>query len=308
MAGRKRDLDDVSVVVVTYNGMPHIERCLGSVRGIETILVDHGSTDGTLEFVRERFPAVTVVSQENRGFAAGVNTGVRRAAGDFVLLLNSDAWALDGALEALAEAADADPGAAAVGPRLVYPDGSPQVSIRGFPTPWRLATQYLFLARIAPRSRVLNAFYGGGRPTDRPTEVEFLKGACLLLRREAYDEIGPFDEGFFMFCEEADWCLRAAKLGWKTISVPSATVVHVGEATTKSVWSWERTFLEQERSHLLFLVKHAGSRTAAVARAIIGLGYVLRAVFGPRAKRAAYRTTARWLLSNRLGALLVTGR
>ena len=202
VAGRKRALDDVSVVVVTYNGMPHVERCLQSVFGLETILVDHGSTDGTLELVRGSFPAVTVVSQETRGFAAGGNTGVRRAAGGFVLLLNSDAWVLDGAVGALAEAADADPEAAAVGSRLVYPDGSPQVSIRGFPTPWRLATQYLFLARIAPRSRILNAFYGGGLPMDRPAEVEFLKGACLLLRREAYDEIGPFDEAFFMFCEE----------------------------------------------------------------------------------------------------------
>lgn len=302
-----RDLPDVSVVVVTYNGLPYLARCLDSIRDLDTVVVDHGSADGTLELVRADFPEVALVTQENRGFAAGVNAGVRESRGAYILLLNSDAWVVDGAVGRLVECAEADPEAGAVGPRLRYPDGSPQVSIRGFPTVWRLATQYLFLSKLAPRSRLLNAFYGGGRSTDRLQAVDFIKGACLLVRREAYDEVGPFDEDFFMFCEEADWCLRGAARGWKTIYVPDAIVDHVGEATTKSMWSWDRTFREQERSHLRYLAKHQGVGAAARARMVLALGYVLRAVFGPRAKRAAYRRTARWLLTNRLPALLVTG-
>ena len=299
---------DVSVVVVTLNGQPYIEQCLESVRGHELVVVDHGSTDGTLEFVRARFPEAIVVEQANRGFAAGVNTGMRLGGGRYFLLLNPDAWALDGAVERLVEFADAHPASAAVGPRLRYEDGTSQVSIRGFPTLWRLVTQYLFLARLAPNTRVLNAFYGGGRPLGEVQDVEFLKGACLLLSRQAATEVGPFDEEFFMFAEEADWCLRAREHGWQITYVPDAEVVHVGEASTKSVWSYERAFREQERSHLRFLVKHTGPRSAGVARWIIALGYALRTLFGPRERTGAYRRVARWLVSADTATLLTRER
>ena len=143
------------VVVVTYNALPWVEQALESVRGHETIVVDHGSTDGTLELVRERFPEARVIEQENKGLGGGSNAGMRVASGDWFLLLNSDAWATDGALERLVAFGEAHPEAAVVGPRLRYPDGSLQRSVRGFPTLWRLATEYLFLRKLAPRSRAL---------------------------------------------------------------------------------------------------------------------------------------------------------
>jgi len=138
-------MSDVSVVVVTYNGLPWIEQALESVHGVETVLVDNGSTDGTVAFVREHFPEVVVAEQENRGLAAGWNAGVARTSSRYVLLLNSDAWLDAGALDALVAFADAHPAAAVVGPRLRNADGSLQRSVRGFPTLWRLATEYLFL-------------------------------------------------------------------------------------------------------------------------------------------------------------------
>src|ERR687888_2553836 len=150
---------DVSVVVVTYNALPWVERCLESVRPYETIVVDHGSTDGTLELVRERFPQARLIEEENRGLGAGSNAGMRLASGDYFLLLNSDAWAVGDAVERLVEFADAHPEAAVVGPRLRNPDGSLQRSVRGVPTLWRLATEYLFLRKLAPRSSVLNPLY-----------------------------------------------------------------------------------------------------------------------------------------------------
>ena len=124
-------MSDVSAVVVTYNGLPWVEQALESVRGHETIVVDHGSSDGTVSFVRERFPAVAIVEQENRGLAYGWNTGVARTSGRYILLLNSDAWLDAGAVERLAAFADAHPEAAVVGPRLRYPDGRLQPSVRG---------------------------------------------------------------------------------------------------------------------------------------------------------------------------------
>src|SRR5205823_12694951 len=125
---------DVTAVVVTYDGLPWLERCLESVRGHESIVVDNGSTDGTVELVRERFPSVRLIEQENRGLAAGWNAGLRAGSGRYFLILNSDAWAGGDAVERLVEFADAHPGAAVVGPRLSNPDGTLQRSVRGFPT------------------------------------------------------------------------------------------------------------------------------------------------------------------------------
>src|SRR5919197_1469968 len=118
--------DDVSVVVVTYNALPWVERCLDSVRGYETVVVDNGSTDGTVELVRARFPDARIVEQENVGMGGGNNAGMRLASGRYFLLLNADAWMLDDAVERLVQFADAHPDAAVVGPRLLNPDGSLQ--------------------------------------------------------------------------------------------------------------------------------------------------------------------------------------
>ena len=173
-------------VVVTYDALPWIEQCLESVAGVDTVVVDNGSGDGTVDVVRERFPAVRVIESENRGLSAGWNTGIRATASEHVLLLNADAWLLDGALSALVAAADRHPRAAAIGPRLENTDGTLQRSVRGYPTAWRLATEYLYLRKLAPRSRPLNAFYGAGFDHAREREVEWLMGACLLIRRAAW--------------------------------------------------------------------------------------------------------------------------
>src|SRR6476646_8120472 len=147
---------DVSVVVVTWNAMPWLEECLESVRGRDTIVVDHGSTDGTLEFVRERFPEVRVIEQGNKGMGGGNNAGMRAADGRYFFLLNADAWVVDDGLAQLVAFADAHPEAAVVGPKLVNTDGTLQRSARGEPTLWSLATEYLAIRKLAPRSKRLN--------------------------------------------------------------------------------------------------------------------------------------------------------
>ena len=201
-------------------------RCPGSssvsraCAGTTTVVVDHGSSDGTVAFVRERFPDVALVEEENRGLAFGWNTGIAHTSGRYVLLLNSDAWLHEGALDALVAFADAHPRAAVVGPRLRNTDGTLQRSVRGFPTLWRLATEYLFLRKLAPRSQALNAFYAGGFAHDEVREAEFLMGAVLLVRREAIDEVGPADDAFFLFSEETDWCYRFAPGGLEGALLP----------------------------------------------------------------------------------------
>jgi GT2 family glycosyltransferase len=292
----------VSVVVVTFNALPWIERALESVRGHETIVVDHGSTDGTLELVRERFPEARLIEQENKGLGAGSNAGMRVASGAYFLLLNSDAWALDDAVERLAAFADEHPEAAVVGPRLLNPDGSLQPSVRGFPSVWRLATEYLFLRKLAPRSRALNSFYGAGFDHDEVREAEFLMGACLLVRREAADTVGLFDEDFFMFSEETDWCYRFRQAGWQVLFTPEAEFVHVGGATTKK--SWGPMFREQVRGHIRFLDKHRGRREAERARRLLLLSLRLRGWAFPGQRGRTYAETARWLAGSPVEELL----
>jgi N-acetylglucosaminyl-diphospho-decaprenol L-rhamnosyltransferase len=290
-------MPELEAVVVTYNALPHLERCLESVEQYQTVVVDHGSTDGTLELVRERFPRMRLVEQENRGLGAGWNRGLRDTSAPFVLVLNSDAWLVDAAGERLLSFAEQHERAGFVAPRLLNPDGTLQPSVRAFPTPWRLATEYLFLRKLAPRSKALNSFYGAGFAHDETREIDFAKAAAFLLRRAAFDEVGGFDEEFFLFSEETDWCYRARLQGWDSFFYPGAEVVHVGGA------SWRREsatlYREQVRGHLRFLAKHEGRRTADRARRVLLAGLRLRSVLFRGERGAVYRDTANWLRSTR---------
>jgi N-acetylglucosaminyl-diphospho-decaprenol L-rhamnosyltransferase len=290
-------MPELAAVVVTYNGLPHVERTLESLAGYETVVVDHGSTDGTLDLVRERFPAVRIVEQENRGLAAGWNRGIRETSAPFLLVLNEDAWLVDGAAERLAAFADEHERAGFIAPRLLNPDGSLQPSVRAFPTPWRLATEYLFLRKLAPRSRALNAFYGAGFRHDEVREIDFAKAAGFLLRRAAFEEVGPFDEDFFLFSEETDWCYRLREAGWTSYFYPGAEIVHVGGAS----WRAESAtlFTEQVRGHLRFLAKHRGRTTADRARRVLLAGLRLRSLVFRGERGDVYRNAADWLRSTR---------
>ena len=270
------------------------------MREYPTIVVDNRSMDGTVTFGRVRFPGVTVVEQENLGLAAGWNAGMR-AVGEpgYYLILNADAWVVGDAVERLAAFGDRHPRAAAVGPRLLNPDGSLQRSVRGFPTVWRLATEYLFLRKLAPRSRALNGFYAGGFEHDRPREAEFVMGSCMLVRRAAVEEVGGPDESYFLFSEETDWCYRFRRAGWSVLFYPDAEVVHVLGASHGG-----RMFREQVRGHLRFLAKHHGPGEAERARRLLLAALRLRGVVFRGERGARYRDAARWLASGPVPALL----
>jgi GT2 family glycosyltransferase len=291
--------DDVSVVVVTYNALPWVERCLDSVRGYETVVVDNGSTDGTVELVRARFPDVRLIEQENRGMGGGNNTGMRAAGGRYFFLLNSDAWAVGDAVETLARYADEHPEAAVVGPRLRNPDGTLQRSVRGDPTAWRLATEYLFIRKLAPRSSRLNPLYVGGFDHDETRAVEWLQGAALLVRRDAADAVGLFDEDFFMFSEETDWLYRFRQAGWQVVFHPEAEVVHVGGASHGG-----QMYVENVRGHLRFAAKHRGWKEAERVRRLLLVSLRLRSLVFRGARREHYREAARFLSSGSARTLI----
>ena len=284
---------DVAVAVVTYNAEPWLERCLESVRGYPTVVVDHGSTDSTLATAR-RFEHVLVVEQENRGVGAGWNRGIAETTEPWVFLLNADAWVLGDGLARLVAFDEEHPDAALVAPKLLNTDGTLQRSARGFPTPWRLATEFFFLRKLAPRTRALNAFYAANWDHAEAREVEWLSGAAMLVRRAAVEEVGGLDEGFFMFNEESDWQYRMARAGWKVRFFPGAEVVHVGGGTTQREWG--RMFTAQVRSHVRFVRKHHGARAAALSRVLLLSSLVVRGVVFRGERGRSYRDAARGLL------------
>ena len=287
---------DVTVVVVTYNALPWLEQCLDSVRGEDVIVVDHGSTDGTLDLVRDRYPDVRVIEQENRGMGGGNNAGMRVATGRYFFLLNSDAWIEGDGLRALVEFADARPRAAVVGPKLRSPDGTLQRSVRGEPSLWALATEYLFIRKLAPRSKRLNPLYRGDFAHDRAAEVDWLFGPALLVRREAADAVGLFDEDFFMFSEEVDWMTRFRRAGWSVLFFPVAEVVHVGGASHGG-----RMYVENLRGHLRWFAKHRGAKDAERVRKLLLWSLRLRAFV---LRREVYREGVRFLSSGNARSLI----
>jgi N-acetylglucosaminyl-diphospho-decaprenol L-rhamnosyltransferase len=303
---------DVSVIIASHNTRIHLEHCLAAIGDThELIVVDTGSTDGSLELVRKRFPHVALLELDaNPGYGGALNAGIARTSGKYLLLMNADAWPLADAVERLLEFSAGEPRAGVVGPRLLNPDGTLQPSVRGFPTLWRLTTEYFFLRWLAPRSRALNAFYGSGFDHRSRRNAEFLVGAVLLVRREVVAEIGDFDSSFFMFNEEVDFCYRARAAGWDVVFWPSAEFVHVGGASTTRFWP--QMYREQLRSHLRFLAKHHGAREAERARRLLIVAMRLRAlvfdVVGRRARGRLSRDAASWLRSGDVPSLLDSDR
>jgi N-acetylglucosaminyl-diphospho-decaprenol L-rhamnosyltransferase len=291
---------DAAVVVTTHNALPWIEQCLESVSGTETVVVDNDSGDDTVAFVRDRFPEVRVIEQANRGLAAGWKKGLEEIPPSrWVLILNADAWLSEGALARMVAIGDAHRDVAVVAPKLLNPDGTLQRSVRGFPTRWRLATEYFYFRKLGPKTDALNAFYGAGFDHSAEREVECVMGACMLVRGTAIDEVGPPDPGFFLFSEEVDWCYRFAQAGWKTLFTPAATCTHVGGASHGG-----RLYRDNLRGHLRFFLKHHGADEAEEVRTMLyrALRFRGRVVRGE--KGAMYRDAARWIGSGDVRTLI----
>ena len=295
----------VSAVIVSYNTRELTLRCLASLHAdldglpAEVFLVDNGSADDTVPAVRSAFPAVTVIDVgRNAGFGAANNLAIARAAGEFVLLLNTDAFVRPNAVAALVAYLRNHPRTAVVGPRLLNADESLQPSCHRFPSPGRAACEYTFLTAALPN----HPAWGDYRrwPHDADREVDFVSGACMLVRRSAVNEVGTFDEAFFMYAEETDWCRRFRDAGWAVAFTPAATVVHLnGGSGSRQA---DRVFDEFHRSAQRYIRKHHGRAGLAVYRAclvggasarvvLFGLGAVLST--GP-AKARGQRRTREW--------------
>jgi len=230
------DTPQISVVIVSFNTAQMTLRCLESVRadltGIrsEVIVVDNGSTDGSAKAIADGAPWVKlIVSPRNLGFGGGNNLGLVESRGENLLLINTDAFPQPGAIPALLRYLNDHPDTAVVGPRLLNADGSTQQSCFRFPTPLRSWMENLWISTAMKRHPSIDDYRFWAHDAER--SVDFVIGACILVRRSAYKQVGGFDERFFMYAEESDWMYRMHQAGWEINFTPTAVVTHLGGAS-----------------------------------------------------------------------------
>lgn len=236
------DSPRISVIVVNYNAGDLLRTCTEAVLGcdipVQLIISDNGSSDGSLEAVREEYgtdPSLTLVENgANLGFAAGNNRGLDRATASYLLFLNPDCILHSDTLTRLVAFMDATPEAGMVGCVIRNPDGSEQkASRRRIPDPWVGLVRFAHLERFSRRLKERRLNLVDEPLPDHPIQVEAISGSFMLVRKEALDEIGPLDEGYFLHCEDLDWFARFARSDWKIYFVPDAEVVHHQGACSK---------------------------------------------------------------------------
>ena len=325
---------DLSIIIVNWNVCELLRRCLHSAFQLplsnlqppasnfqpptpnfqlptsnfqtEVIVVDNASSDGSVAMVEAEFPQVRLMANsENVGFTVGNNQGIAISRGRYILLLNPDTEIVGDALATMVEYLDDHPRAGALGPKLLNPDGSIQSSRRRFPT---LATAFLestILQQWFPHNRVTRHYYITDRPDDEVQEVDWVTGACLLARREAIEEVGLLDEGFFMYSEELDWCRRIKAQGWKIVYLPTARVIHYGAQSSEQVKSFQH--IQFQRSKIRYFRKHHGPRQAEALRLFILATYVyqliveaLKWLVGHKRSLRATRVKAYWQVLRRI--------
>jgi len=273
-------LTDLSVSIVNTESRALLLACLETLRGVEAeiVVLDNASEDGSAAAVRERFPDVHVLAQDFRaGFGANHNTVIRSTDSRYVYVLNEDTTADDWAFDRIVAYLDAHPRVAALGPRLVYPDGRLQDSAWRFPTPLVSALGLLTVGKLGVKQSHGESAHA----------VDWVMGAALVLRRAALDEVGLFDEDFFLYSEEVDLQFRLRQAGWQVHYFPGATVVH--HESQFSAGIPERRINEMWRSRHLYWHKHHSGPGARVAALATGGQYALRAAVAPLVRKSARR-------------------
>jgi N-acetylglucosaminyl-diphospho-decaprenol L-rhamnosyltransferase len=292
-------LASISIVIVAYNSGEFLRRCLAALGSghDEIVVVDNGSPEGAPELPRE---SVRLIRQaRNDGFGSAANAGVAATSGRWVLLLNPDAWPIEDGLERLVECAEGRPGLGAAGPLLFDTEGQPQRStIRPPLGPAPLALWTAFPGLV---TGLYGAWRRGTGPLRRGSvrPAEFLQGAALMVRRHAFEQVGGFDERFFMYGEDADLCARLRDAGWEVQLCESARFEHVGGGSTRS--DPERMRVELLRSWLRLIAKDGG-----IARADRARRWTLLAVRVRRlpSRSPRLRAVSAWLASGDARQLL----
>ncbi|MCO5295483.1 MAG: glycosyltransferase family 2 protein [Fimbriimonadaceae bacterium] len=252
---------DLSVTICSWNTEDDLRVCLASLERVrdeavfEVLVVDNNSEDGSPDMVEREFPWVRLFRMDrNLGFTGGQNLAMAERKGRHAFLLNSDAEVHPGALRTLLGYCEAHPEAGILGPKILNPDGSLQLSCRRFPNPVAALFRNTLIGRWFPNNRFTREYLMADWAHETPREVDWVSGAALFASGELIDAIGTFDPEYYMFCEDVDWCFRAWKHGWKVVYVPDAVVTHaIGRSTDKAP---NRMIGRFHRSMLRFYTKN----------------------------------------------------
>jgi GT2 family glycosyltransferase len=286
---------DLSIVIVNWNVRDLLRRCLRSILDaaepdpelsqvwrmqspgtprlrFEVLVVDSASADGSVSMVRREYPDVRLYASEtNLGYTGGNNLGIHHAGGRFVLLLNPDTEVMDTALGTMVGYLDSHPEVGALGPQLRYTDGSIQSSRRRFPTLCTALVESTLLQKWFPNHRVLRRYYVLDSPEDVTAPVDWVNGACLLVRRKVIEQVGLLDDAYFMYSEELDWQRRIRDAGWGIVYLPTAQVIHHEGKSSDQVQAL--THVRFGRSKVRYFHKHHGSLAGWVVRIWLLVNY-----------------------------------
>lgn len=274
---------DISIVIVNYNVKAFLEQCLMAIERarhnlkIEIFVVDNRSVDGSQAMVKKGFPYVHLIENKgNIGFSKANNQALRLVKGKYVLILNPDTLIQEDTLTTLKDFLDKHSKTGAVGCKLINPDGSFQSgSRRGFPTPWVAFTRIIGLSKIFPRIRLFGQYNMTYLNPDTESEIDVLTGSLMLIRKSVLDNIGYFDEDYFMYGEDIDLCYRIKKDGWKIYYTPTTTAIHYkGESTKRGEFSYISNFYS---AMLIFTRKHFKNHYSFFLRAMLTTGIYMRA-------------------------------
>ena len=273
---------DMSVIIVNYNVKEFLEQAIrsvyqavGSLR-IEVFVVDNNSVDGSVEMIQARFPGVHLIAnEENTGFSTANNQAIRVAKGRHLFILNPDTIVQEDTLTTLVTFMDAHPKVGAVGCKILNPDGTfaPE-SRRSFPTPAVAFYRMTGLSRLFPKSRAFGRYNLSYLSPDEATEVDALSGSCMVVRAKAVEQAGMFDEDFFMYGEDLDWCYRIQQAGWEIHYTPDTQIIHYkGESTKKGELRYVLLFYG---AMLRFAEKHFKKRHSFLFRLFLRIGIIAR--------------------------------
>ena len=309
---------DVSVSIANFNQRSLLEQCLRSIfetseeLSLEVFVVDNASRDGSVDMVREAFPDVQlIVNEQNRGYATANNQAIERSEGRYVLVLNNDTVVLPNAIPAMVAFLDEHPQVGMLGPRVLNPDGTLQRSCSTFPSLWRLTSRALYIDKLLPGNRMTGTLSMSHWEYDSIRGVDVISGCCMLVRKDVISKVGLMDERFFFYAEEADWCYRARQNGWEVCFLPEAEIIHYGGRSTEDCTGEMHT--QYFRSRLQYYEKHFGQLGYLTARLLSVFQVGSRLVYhwcsqlflvgGARenAKRkiSLYWSTLPWLLGRR---------
>ncbi len=277
---------DISVSIVSYNTRELLRACLASLQArgasgeasLEIIVADNGSTDGTTEMVQAEFPQVRLVETGgNIGYGRANNAALEEAQGRYFFVLNSDTEVEPGALAALRDFMDSHMDVGAAGAQLVLPNGTIQASCATDPSLLSVFWEQTYLDKLLPANRVTGAYAMTHWAYNDARAVEQVAGACLFVRREAYQAIGGFDPAYFMYFEDTDLCIRLRRAGWPIWFVPQARIGHHLGASSGGDWRVRaRMIASYNQSRYYYYSRYGGRARGALLKTLTLMGAALR--------------------------------